>query len=134
MDEKIETAIALLEGEAAKSDKPPAMVVMAPDMGESILGNRAGFLRLAIAAVRASQGESQNLDMQPWVCHEDDDWQIRGLSFDEYAHMHLPEKSQHNGKGDGKTSSEFSLSRSSQCALLLDLGRFFTGSLVGPND
>ncbi|MBB5343634.1 hypothetical protein [Tunturibacter empetritectus] len=92
MDEKIETAIALLEEEAAKSDKPPAMVVMAPDMGESILGNRAGFLRLAIAAVRASQGESQNLDSQPWVCHEDADWQIKGLSFDEYAHMHLPEK------------------------------------------
>ena len=92
MDEKIETAIALLEEEAAKSDKPPAMVVMPPDMGNAILGNRGGFLRLAIAAIKAADGQNQNLDKQPWVCHEDYDWQIEGLSFDEYAHMHLPEK------------------------------------------
>ena len=92
MDEKIESAIALLEEEALKSDNPPAMVVMAPDMGESILGNRGGFLRLAISAAKAAQRQNQNLDKQPWVCHEDADWQIEGLTFDELAHFHLPER------------------------------------------
>jgi hypothetical protein len=92
MDEKIESAIALLEEEALKLEKPPAMVVMPPDMGESILGNRGGFIRLAVAAMKAAQGQNQNLNKQPWVCAEDFDWQIKGLSYDEYAHMHLPEK------------------------------------------
>jgi hypothetical protein len=92
MNQEIDAAIALLEEEALNSDKPPAMVVLAPDMGESILGNRGGFLRLAIAAARAAQGHNQNLDEQPWVCHEDADWQIEGLKFDDLAHFHLPEK------------------------------------------
>jgi hypothetical protein len=92
MDEKIEAVIALLEEEVLKADTLPAMVVMPPDMGQSILGNRGGFLRLAIATARAAQGQNQNLNKQPWVCHEDVDWQIEGLSYDEYAHMHLPEK------------------------------------------
>src|SRR5260370_41186236 len=81
-----------VEGEALESDAPTAMVVMPPDMGESILGNRGGFLRLAIATARAAQGQNQNLNKQPWVCHEDVDWQIEGLSYAEYAHIHLPEK------------------------------------------
>jgi hypothetical protein len=92
MDEKIESAIALLEEEALTLDKPPAMVVMPPDMGESILGNRGGFIRLAVAAMRAAQGQNQDLIKQPWVCAEDFDWQIKSLSYDEYAHIHLPEK------------------------------------------
>jgi hypothetical protein len=92
MDERIEAAIALLEEEAQKSEKPPAMIVMVPDNEKLILGNRGGFLRLAVAAVRASQGQNQNLDKQPWVCNEDLDWQIEGLSFDDYAHAYLPDK------------------------------------------
>ena len=92
MNQKIDAAITLLEEEALNSDKPPAMVVLAPDMGESILGNRGGFLRLAIVAAKAAQGENQNLDEQPWVCHEDVDWQIEGLTFDALAHFHLPER------------------------------------------
>jgi hypothetical protein len=92
MDEKIEAAIALLEEEALKSEKPPAMIVMVPDHEKSILGNKGGFLRLAVAAVRASQGQNQNLDKQPWVCNEDLDWQIEGLSYHASAHIYLPEK------------------------------------------
>jgi hypothetical protein len=92
MNEKIEAAISLLEEETLKSDSLPAMVVMPPDMGDSILGNRGGYLLLAIAAMRAAQGQNQNWKKQPWVCHEDVDWQIEGLSYDEYAHLHLPEK------------------------------------------
>jgi hypothetical protein len=92
MNEKIEAAIALLDEEALKSDKPPAMVVLPQYQSDSILGNRAGFLQLAIAAMRAAQGRNQNLNKQSWVCHEDYDWQIEGLSYDEYAHIHLPEK------------------------------------------
>jgi hypothetical protein len=44
MDEKIETAIALLEEELLASEKPPATVVMAPDMGDSILAIAAASL------------------------------------------------------------------------------------------
>ncbi|HEY4381282.1 MAG TPA: hypothetical protein VGN01_13105 [Acidobacteriaceae bacterium] len=41
MDENVDTVIKLLEDEAIKSEKPPAMVVMPPDMGDNISGNRA---------------------------------------------------------------------------------------------
>jgi hypothetical protein len=92
MDEKIESVIAILEDEVLKSEKPPAMVVLPPDVGQSILGNQGGFIRLAIASLNASQGENQEFTKQPWVCHEDCDWTIVGLSYDEEAHIHLPEK------------------------------------------
>jgi hypothetical protein len=92
MNEKIEAAIAFLEEESLTSDHPPSMVVMPPNMGESIVGNRGGFLRLSIAAAKAAQGQDQNLNKQPWVRHEDFDWQIKSLSFDDSAHIYLPEK------------------------------------------
>ncbi len=92
MNEKIDAAIALLEEETLTLDKPSAMVVFAPDMGESIRGNRGGFLHLAIASAKAAQGQNQNLCEQAWVCHEDADWQIEGLIFDDLAHFHLPER------------------------------------------
>jgi hypothetical protein len=92
MDENLQTAIGLLETEAKGSENPAAMVVLPPDMGDSILGNRGGFVLLAIAALKAAQGQDQKFAKEPWVCHEDVDWEIDGLKFDALAHMHLPEK------------------------------------------
>jgi hypothetical protein len=117
MDEKIEAVLALLEEEALKSEEPPATIVMVPNHEQSILGNRGGFLRLAIATVRAAQGHSQNLDKQPWFCNEDLDWQIKGLSFDDSAHTYLPKK---------KTE----WLRRRQNALSLALGLFLLGCLT----
>jgi hypothetical protein len=92
MDEDLQTAIGLLEREAEQNEKTPAMVVLPPDMGDSMLGNREGFILLAVAALKAAQGQDQKFAKEPWVCHEDADWQIAGLKFDALAHMHLPEK------------------------------------------
>jgi len=91
-DEELEGIIARISSLAAAEDKPPAMVVVAPDQGESILGNRGGFLHLAVAALKASRGEEQKFKAATWVCQNDFDWQIAGLKPDTDAHLHIPEK------------------------------------------
>lgn len=91
-DEELEQIIGQLSTLAATEDKPPAMVVVAPDQGESILGNRGGFLHLAVSALKAARGEEQKFKNAEWVCHEDIDWQIAGLKPDPLAHVYRPEK------------------------------------------
>jgi hypothetical protein len=89
-DQELESMVAQLELQVEKSPTPPAAVVIPPDSGDYIFGNRAGFLRLAIASMRAAQKQDQTFQQVPWI--QDDDWMVRGLKFDEYAHLHLPEK------------------------------------------
>ena len=91
-DDEIERIIAQISSLAAAEEKPPAMVVVAPDQGESILGNRGGFLHLAVASLKAARGEEQKFKDADWVCHEDFDWQIAGLKPEPLAHIFLPEK------------------------------------------
>lgn len=91
-DHELEAIIARLSSMSAAEEKPPAIVVVAPDQGESILGNRGGFLHLAIAALKASQGEEQRFKDAAWVCNEDEDWEITGLKPDPLAHVYLPKQ------------------------------------------
>jgi hypothetical protein len=91
-DDEIVAIIVRISAMATPEDKPPAMVVMPPDMGDSILGNRGGFFHLAIAALKAARGEEQKFEDAPWVYHNDIDWQIHGLKPDPNAHIYLPEK------------------------------------------
>lgn len=88
----ISHALALLDGPAENSAYPPAMVVLPPDSGNFILGNRDGFICLAVAALKAAQGEEQSFKGKPWVKIEDLDWGVRGLKLDPNAHIYLPTK------------------------------------------
>lgn len=65
---------------------------MAPESGDFILGNRDGFVRLAVASLKAAQGEAQSFRNAKWVKIEDLDWGISGLKPDSSAHIYLPEK------------------------------------------
>lgn len=91
MDEDLHRAIALLEQDAPDAN-PPVMVVLPPDAGEAIIGNRSGFIRLAIAALKAAQGTDQKFKKEPWVYQQDLDWTIDGLKFDASAHIYMPQK------------------------------------------
>jgi hypothetical protein len=91
-NEKIEQSLLLLSTVSNDPERPPAMVVMPPDSGKFIIGNREGFVQLAIAALKAAQGGTLPFEKEPWCAEDEMDWGVRGLKFDEYAHMHLPEK------------------------------------------
>ena len=91
-DDEIETIIDRLSTLASEEEKPPAMVVVAPDMGDPILGNRGGFLHLAIASLQAARGQEQKFKDADWVYHDDADWWIQGLKPDPLAHVYIPEK------------------------------------------
>jgi len=85
MNEKIEAAIALLEQELAQPGGPPAVVVMESD-SHSILGNRGGYLNLALASLSAAQGQDQELGDQAWA------WEIDTLKFNADAHIDPPKR------------------------------------------
>ena len=89
---KVEEALIILEQYPWGESQPAATVVMPPDSEEFIIGNESGFVRLAIAALQAAQGEEQRFEKQEWVVAEDYDWGVRGFKPDEYAHLYLPEK------------------------------------------
>jgi hypothetical protein len=68
------------------------MVVLPPDADQFMIGNRGGLVRLAIAALKAEQGERQSFAKSDWVFEDDLDWGVKGLALDEYAHLYIPEK------------------------------------------
>jgi hypothetical protein len=80
-------ALALLEKPEIDVAHPPAVVVMPPDSGDFILGNRDGFVRLAVASPKADRGEAQSFKDKDWVRIEDLDWGISGLKPDPSAHI-----------------------------------------------
>jgi len=63
---------------------------MPPDSGKFIIGNTGGFIRLAIAALHAAQGQKQDFEGEPWFRNEDFDWTVKGLEPDDSAHVYLP--------------------------------------------
>jgi len=89
---EIEQAIALLETIKSDEGSSPAVVLMPPDSGEFIRGNSGGFVRLAIASLKAAQGQSQNFRGEPWIGIEEYDWILGGLKHDADAHLYLPKK------------------------------------------
>ena len=92
MNDSIEEVVALLEGVSSNSPETPAMIFLPPDSGDFIIGNQGGFVRLAIASLKAAQGERQLFKNKPWISDDDLDWSSRGLKYDEHAPLHLPAK------------------------------------------
>jgi hypothetical protein len=80
--------------EAIENDESssPAVVLMPPDSGEFIRGNSGGFVRLAIASLRAAQGQPQTFRHEPWLGVDEQDWILQGLKPDTNAHAYLPKK------------------------------------------
>jgi len=92
MDEEIARAIDVLEKALSDSDQPSAVVIQPPDSGEFILGNRGGFVHLAITSLKAALGKAQSFENESWLVIEDLDWGIKGLKPDESAHIYLQAK------------------------------------------
>jgi hypothetical protein len=90
-DEGIASALSVLENLTAEPSEPPAMVVMPPDSGAFILRNRSGFIRLAVAALKAAQGQQQISKDEPWISEGNPDAGAKGLKPDPNAHIYLPE-------------------------------------------
>ncbi len=86
--ESIEQALLLLNEEDLESDRP-TIVAVSPESRGYLRGNRGGFVRLAIAALKAANGERQDFKKQDWVRCEDLDWIAGGLEYDESADMYL---------------------------------------------
>jgi len=90
-DEGIASALSVLENLTAEPGEPPAMVVMPPDSGAFMLGNRGGFIRLAVAALKAAQGQHQISKNEPWIVEGEAQVSVKGLKPDTSAHIYLPE-------------------------------------------
>ncbi len=89
---EIEQAIDVLERALSDSDLPPAVVIQPPDSGEFILGNRNGFVCLAMACLKAAMGKVQSFENESWIVAIEHDWGLKGLQPDENAHIYLPTK------------------------------------------
>ena len=63
---------------------------MPPDSDGFIIGNAQGFVNLAIASLKAAQGEEQSFKSYPWWVNYDLDWSLPGLKPDTSAHLYLP--------------------------------------------
>jgi hypothetical protein len=88
-DESIEVAIKTLEQASLDSEEGPAVIRLAPDNDAYVLGNREGYLKLAIASLRAAQGNDQSFKDTPWISTEELDWGLSGLRYDSAAHTYL---------------------------------------------
>ena len=86
-DERIQEAIELLK---QIDDEKAALVVMPPDHSNFLQGNRSGLVNLALASLRAAQGEKQTFKDNPWLVLEDYDFPLSGIELDEEAHIYLP--------------------------------------------
>jgi hypothetical protein len=91
-DLDIQQAVALLDKPAVNAVHPPTIVIMSPETGDFILGNRDGFVQLAVASLKAAQGEVQSFKNKDWVKIDDLDWRISGLKPDPIAHIYQPVK------------------------------------------
>ena len=54
-----------------------------------MIGNRGGYIELAMSALKAAQGSTQTFKNAKWLQVEDFDWGINGLKFDARAHVYL---------------------------------------------
>jgi hypothetical protein len=90
MSETIEGVMSLLEVKAQRNETP-STIVMLPFKDDSIRGNSGGFIRLAIAALRASQGENQRFSEKAWV-KQGEFITVQGLTFDSDAHRWEPKR------------------------------------------
>jgi hypothetical protein len=88
---ELDEAIRLLENLPCDCEHPPAMIVLPPDAG-FISGNPGGFVHLAIASLRAAQGQEQSFRDKPWAGQWEYDWMLAGLKPDAEAHRYLPTK------------------------------------------
>ena len=84
----ISQALNILESDDVNSAHPPAIIILPPDSGQFIVGNRDGFIRLAVASLKAARGEEQPFKREPWVVVEDLDWSVAGLKHDASAHIY----------------------------------------------
>jgi len=82
----------MLDAIPSDPTQPPATIVMPPDSGKFIIGNTGGFIRLAIASLKAAQGQKQDFKSEPWFRDADIDWTVKGLESDESAHVYLSPK------------------------------------------
>ncbi len=91
-DELITRALAVLETYPSEDEERPATVAFFPPDSRSFFrGNRDGYVKLAIAALRAAQGEKQKFDKHAnWFRTEDLDWAVGGFEPDESAHIYQP--------------------------------------------
>jgi hypothetical protein len=86
----VKAALALLEDVKETETEPPATVILPPDSGGFIIGNAQGFVKLAMASLRAAQGEEQSFKDYPWWVDCELDWSLPGLKPDPSAHVYLP--------------------------------------------
>src|SRR4051794_18958853 len=91
-NEDLERVVAMLDAIPNDPAQPAATIVMPPDSGKFIIGNTGGFIRLAIAALKAAQGQKQGFKAEPWFSNEDLDWAVKGLEHDDSAHVYLPSR------------------------------------------
>jgi len=70
-----------------QTDEVPSVVIMSAEF----VGNRTGYIALALAALRASRGEQIELKKEEWCSVEDLDYRITRFKYDESAHIYRPE-------------------------------------------
>jgi hypothetical protein len=85
----IDIALAALEQARLATEESPAIIRLAPDSDAYVLGNRDGYVQLAIASLKAAQGHNQSFKNVPWVDTEEEDWGLHGLRYDSSAHVYL---------------------------------------------
>lgn len=85
----IDDAVNSLEQFAAATNAKPALVRIAPDSDCFLIGNQEGYVRLAIAALKAAKGENQSFKDEDWVSEEELDWGFKGLKYDPDAETRL---------------------------------------------
>ena len=56
---------------------------MPPDSKSFLQGNRGGLVQLAIASLRAAEGEKQTFKNNPWLVIQDYDFDLAGIELDE---------------------------------------------------
>ncbi len=84
---KIEQVLVLLEEELQECNRP-TIVAVSPESSGYLSGNRGGFVRLAIAALKAAEGVKQDFRKQEWVRCQEYDWVLGGFEYDESAHIY----------------------------------------------
>ncbi|HEY6375353.1 MAG TPA: hypothetical protein VIX90_07485 [Edaphobacter sp.] len=69
-----------LESFASNSEKAIVTVSADEECGH-LIGNRVGFIRLAIVSLDAAQGKRVNFENHKWL--KSGDWLLEGFSYDE---------------------------------------------------
>lgn len=85
----IDNALTSLEQFTSPTSSKPALVRIAPDSDCFLIGNQDGYVRLAIAALKAAKGEDQSFKGEDWVSEEELDWGFKGLKYDPDAETRL---------------------------------------------